>query len=167
MLAEPLDTGKYRCFELQDRIETVMKELEQLQSTLRDRERDFQKLAREQEAAALYDVDQMATIMKAQNNLDIDRKVLMQMRQTRIPQICMTFLHDEVHEILVELQKEFGWDVIKTYDVKTDVVAEKSDITELVISRLNDKYRAKQRAKKFSENIKQDSSSKKEAVKKS
>jgi Skp family chaperone for outer membrane proteins len=148
------ERGMHRCFELQDRLESLNREFEKRRTDLRERGRNLKTLYQDQEANA-NDPQQMAKAMKEQSALDIDAKLAQQEYQTRLGNMQGEFLK-EVQAVIQELADEFDWDIVIPVDKKSSYVAPKVDVTEKIIKRLNEKYRAKQRAKKFAESNKKE-----------
>lgn len=151
------ERGMHRCFELQDRIEALNRQFEKLRTELRERGRNLKNMYQDQDANA-NDPHQVAKAMKEQSALDIDAKLAQQEYQTRMGQMQGEFLK-EVQSVIQELAEESEWDVVLPIDKKASYLAAKVDVTDTIIKRLNEKYRAKQRAKKFSESTKKESSS--------
>lgn len=152
------ERGMHRCFELQDRIDTLNREFEKRRTDLRERGRNLKNLYQDQDMNA-GDPHQVAKAMKEQSALDIDAKLAQQEYQTRMGQMQGEFLK-EVYSAIQELAEEFEWDVVLPIDKKSAYATSKVDVTDKIIKRLNEKYRAKQRAKKFSESTKKDSAAK-------
>ena len=142
------ERGMHRCFELQDLLDSLNREFEKKRSDLRDRSRNLKSM--DMDAS---DPQQMAKAMKEQSALDIDAKLAQQEYQTRMGTMQTDFLK-EVQAAIQELASEFEWDIVIPVDKKSSYVTSKVDVTEKIIKRLNDKYRAKQRAKKFADSSK-------------
>lgn len=143
------DRGDQNSFQLQDYLKELNGEFEEVRRDLQNRGKKMHAASQEQDPT---DLQSMAKTMKDQNALEIDSKLAQQKYQKSFAELQGKFLK-EVLEAIKELAEEFGWDVVLPVDKKSAFVAEKVDVTDQILRRLNDKYRERDRkkTKKFSE----------------
>jgi Skp family chaperone for outer membrane proteins len=148
------EDGAYNCFQLQAQIDGLNQEFERKKLDLRDRSRSLKTNEIDQ-----TDPSQMAMAMKEQSALEIDAKLLQQEFQMRMNQLQGEFLQS-VQEVIRELAAEFEWGLVLPIDSDMAFAIEKIDVTKKIVARLNDKFRAKQRAKKFADPAKKETTPK-------
>lgn len=143
-IANPYDSENSPVLKYQDLMGALKQEMNKRSSQLQAKQAQYQSLAKQVEASGKKpDADTMAQLKKLANVIEIDAQTAERYVQEETGKF-----RDEVNEAVEEIKKEQGWTHVAS--ARAFLAFDKNtDITDELVERLNKKYRAEQRAKKF------------------
>jgi hypothetical protein len=161
LFTEKDEQGRHRVLEYEDKKSKIDREAEKLDHELQQRSRTLQQAMMEERNTPQMNPSHMAKLAKEQNALQIDADFLQKEYSAQVAKL-QAEMEDKIKEVIDELREELGVGGIEAADFKSSSYSDDLDITKMVIKKLNDQYRAEQRAKKFgAEAAKSETSTKK------
>lgn len=145
-IANVMEPEKSESFEFRDKMATIAKELEKRATKLRDLQTTFQKKLEEAKRNNKTDDDTTAELMKLQSELKIDGEAYQKRQQETLGKFQAEFM-EKMHAAVEKIAKEQGWNLV--FPGPALYAAPECDITADVVKKLNNDYRAEQRAEKF------------------
>lgn len=145
-IADFANPEKSESFEFRDKMAVIAKELEKRGTKLRDMQTTFQKKLEEAKRNNKTDDDTTAELMKLQSELKIDGEAFQKYQTNTLGKFQAEF-GEKIRAAVEKIAKEQGWNMVVPGPAL--YAAPECDITADVVKKLNNDYRAEQRAEKF------------------